>query len=68
MFDRTHANLHHERDQPLYERPCSTNYEAVVPAPGGGSREMLYNKVSFVDRTGEVLADSVALQWPALSS
>jgi diguanylate cyclase (GGDEF)-like protein/PAS domain S-box-containing protein len=54
MFDRTHASIHHERDRPLYESPSSTTYEAVVPTAAGGTREMLYNKVSFVERSGEV--------------
>lgn len=54
MFQPPHAQLHHERDRPLYEKPASTSYEAVVPTAGGGAREMLYNKVSFVDSSGDV--------------
>ncbi|HUP28960.1 MAG TPA: PAS domain S-box protein [Usitatibacter sp.] len=47
------AREHAERERPLLERPASTTYEMLVPA-AGDMRQMLYNKVSFVDRRGEV--------------
>jgi diguanylate cyclase (GGDEF)-like protein/PAS domain S-box-containing protein len=46
--------LHQERDRTLLERPSSTTYEALVPNAEGETRQMLYNKVSFVDQRGEV--------------
>ena len=46
--------LHHERDHGLLERPSSTTYEAVVTTASGESRQMLYNKVSFVDQEGAI--------------
>ena len=45
---------HDERDRQLLERPSSTTYEALFPSKEGGDRQMLYNKVSFVDQHGEV--------------
>ncbi|APV51026.1 hypothetical protein BWI17_15845 [Betaproteobacteria bacterium GR16-43] len=54
MFETGHANVHNDRDKPLYEKPASVSYEAVVPTTDGRTREMLYNKVSFVERSGEV--------------
>ncbi|MBC8022174.1 MAG: EAL domain-containing protein, partial [Burkholderiales bacterium] len=48
------AQEHHERDRLLFERPSSTTYEALVPAAEGQVRQMLYNKVSFVDQKGDV--------------
>jgi diguanylate cyclase (GGDEF)-like protein/PAS domain S-box-containing protein len=48
------AALHQERDRTLLERPSSTTYEAIVQNALGESRQMLYNKVSFVDQRGEV--------------
>jgi diguanylate cyclase (GGDEF)-like protein/PAS domain S-box-containing protein len=54
MFDEPLADQHHERDRGLLERPASTTYEARVPTVGGELRQMLYNKVSFVDQNGEV--------------
>ncbi len=54
MFDAPLADQHHGRDRALLDRPSSTTYEAIVPIAGGEQREMLYNKVSFVDQKGEV--------------
>ncbi len=54
MFDADSARQHHERDRPLLERPASTTYEMMVPTAAGETRQMLYNKVSFVDQRGEV--------------
>ncbi|QJR15216.1 PAS domain S-box protein [Usitatibacter palustris] len=54
MFGEPSASLHHARDKLLYEQPASTSYEALVPDTRGLPHEMLYNKVSFVDRNGEV--------------
>jgi diguanylate cyclase (GGDEF)-like protein/PAS domain S-box-containing protein len=54
MFDEPLAAQHHERDRGLLERPASTTYEALVPTAAGELRQMLYNKVSFVDQNGEV--------------
>ena len=48
------ASQHHERDRPLLERPSSTSYELLMPTALGETRQMLYNKVSFVDQKGEV--------------
>ena len=47
-------DVHHERDRGLLERPSSTTYESVVREPGGGERQMLYSKVSFVDQEGAI--------------
>ena len=46
--------IHHERDRGLLERPSSTTYEALVPSPEGEVRQMLFNKVSFVDQEGSI--------------
>ena len=54
MFERELADVHHDRDKTLYEKPASTSYEAKVPTAAGGELEMLYNKVSFVERSGDV--------------
>jgi diguanylate cyclase (GGDEF)-like protein/PAS domain S-box-containing protein len=54
LFDEPLAALHHERDRVLLERPASTTYEARMPTADGGLRQLLYNKVSFVDQNGEV--------------
>jgi diguanylate cyclase (GGDEF)-like protein/PAS domain S-box-containing protein len=54
MFEPELARVHQERDQPLTERPSSATYEMLVPTSGGDTRQLLYNKVSFVDRRGEV--------------
>jgi len=53
VFDEKIAREHHERDRPLIERPSSTTYEAIVPTQGE-MRQMLFNKVSFVDQKGDV--------------
>jgi diguanylate cyclase (GGDEF)-like protein/PAS domain S-box-containing protein len=53
-LDPALAALHQERDRTLLERPSSTTYEAIVQNAAGESRQMLYNKVSFVDQRGEV--------------
>jgi diguanylate cyclase (GGDEF)-like protein/PAS domain S-box-containing protein len=54
MFDPESARDHQDRDRPLLERPASTTYEMLVPTAAGDRRQMLYNKVSFVDQRGEV--------------
>jgi diguanylate cyclase (GGDEF)-like protein/PAS domain S-box-containing protein len=54
MFPRDHAQIHDERDRPLFTSPTSTTYEAVVPTAAGEPRQMLYNKVSFVEQSGEI--------------
>jgi diguanylate cyclase (GGDEF)-like protein/PAS domain S-box-containing protein len=54
LFEEPLAAHHHERDRGLLERPSSTTYEALVPTAGGELRQMLHNKVSFVDQKGEV--------------
>jgi diguanylate cyclase (GGDEF)-like protein/PAS domain S-box-containing protein len=54
MFERPLAEFHDQRDRPLLEKPASTRYEVVVPTASGVEREMLYNKVSFVDQQGRV--------------
>ena len=54
MFPGNSAVEHEARDKPLYERPASTTYEMMVPTSDGDTRQMLYNKVSFVDQRGEI--------------
>ena len=54
MYDAGIAAQHHERDRALIERPSSATYELLMPTASGEKRQMLYNKVSFVDRRGEV--------------
>jgi diguanylate cyclase (GGDEF)-like protein/PAS domain S-box-containing protein len=54
MYDASIAAQHNERDRALLERPSSTTYELLMPTASGEMRQMLYNKVSFVDRQGEV--------------
>ena len=54
MFDAGIAELHDSRDRPLFRQPSSVQYEALMPTHGGRDREMLYNKVSFVDREGRI--------------
>ena len=54
MFEDRLAKFHDERDRPLLEQPRSARYETVVPTASGAKREMLYNKVSFVDQQGRV--------------
>jgi diguanylate cyclase (GGDEF)-like protein/PAS domain S-box-containing protein len=54
MFGDDAAREHQDRDRPLLERPASTTYEMLVPTASGETRQMLYNKVSFVDQRGEV--------------
>ena len=46
--------MHDERDKALLEKPAAVRYEAVMPTVAGAEREMLYNKVSFVDREGRI--------------
>ncbi len=53
-YERAIAEEHHARDRPLLERPSSTSYELLMPTAQGEWRQMLYNKVSFVDQAGEV--------------
>ncbi|HSN21846.1 MAG TPA: PAS domain S-box protein, partial [Usitatibacter sp.] len=54
MYPREIAEAHGERDRGLFERPSSTTYELLMPTAVGETRQMLYNKVSFVDQRGEV--------------
>ncbi|MGE5615522.1 MAG: putative bifunctional diguanylate cyclase/phosphodiesterase [Bacillota bacterium] len=54
LFDAEAARLHHDRERGLLERPSSTAYEGLVTTPHGATREVLYNKVSFVDQRGEI--------------
>ncbi|HEX5629508.1 MAG TPA: EAL domain-containing protein [Usitatibacteraceae bacterium] len=54
MFDEPIAAIHDERDRPLLAGQSSVQYEALMPTTGGRQREMLYNKVSFVDQEGKV--------------
>ena len=57
VFDRLDervAREHHERDRMLLERPASTLYEMSREMPDGERRQLLFNKVSFVDQLGEV--------------
>ena len=54
MFDPEIARLHDDRDRPLLRQAASVRYEALMPTAGGREREMLYNKVSFVDQSGQV--------------
>jgi diguanylate cyclase (GGDEF)-like protein/PAS domain S-box-containing protein len=54
MFAADAAREHIERERALYERPASTTYEMMVPTAAGETRQLLYNKVSFVDQRGEV--------------
>ena len=53
FFPAEAARFHAEREQPLLASPSSTTYEASAPT-ADGMREMLYNKVSFVDQRGEL--------------
>ena len=53
VFGEEVAREHLVHDRPLIERPSSTTYEALVPT-GGDTRQMLFNKVSFVDQSGDV--------------
>jgi diguanylate cyclase (GGDEF)-like protein/PAS domain S-box-containing protein len=46
--------VHKERDRGLLERPSSTTYEAAVQTNAGDARQMLFNKVSFVDQEGAI--------------
>jgi diguanylate cyclase (GGDEF)-like protein/PAS domain S-box-containing protein len=54
MFPPEIAAQHEDRDRALLERPSATTYELLMPMPDGERREMLYNKVSFVDQRGDV--------------
>jgi diguanylate cyclase (GGDEF)-like protein/PAS domain S-box-containing protein len=54
IFGAEVAAQHEERDRMLLERPAATTYEMVMPTTEGERREMLYNKVSFVDQHGDV--------------
>jgi diguanylate cyclase (GGDEF)-like protein/PAS domain S-box-containing protein len=54
MYAPEIAAQHEERDRALLERPSATTYEMLMPTAAGESREMLYNKVSFVDQKGDV--------------
>ncbi|HET9650824.1 MAG TPA: EAL domain-containing protein [Usitatibacter sp.] len=52
--DERTAREHHERDRALLERPASTTYEVTRTMADGEKRQLLFNKVSFVDQMGEV--------------
>lgn len=54
IYDDKLAREHFERDRLLLERPASTAYEVTMPTASGEPRQLLYNKVSFVDQMGEV--------------
>jgi diguanylate cyclase (GGDEF)-like protein/PAS domain S-box-containing protein len=54
MFSSEIAALHDARDRPLFSQPSSVHYEALMPTSSGREREMLYNKVSFVDQEGRI--------------
>ncbi len=54
MFEREVAEIHGARDRPLLEQPSSVHYESVMRTREGQDREMLYNKVSFVDQEGRL--------------
>jgi diguanylate cyclase (GGDEF)-like protein/PAS domain S-box-containing protein len=55
MLDEPSAREHHERERTLLERPSSITYEALLPGLAGADpRQLLYNKVSFVDQKGDV--------------
>ncbi|HSS28493.1 MAG TPA: EAL domain-containing protein, partial [Usitatibacter sp.] len=54
MFDHDIAAIHEKHDRMLLDRPSSTTYEMQMPIATGESRQMLYNKVSFVDQKGDV--------------
>jgi diguanylate cyclase (GGDEF)-like protein/PAS domain S-box-containing protein len=54
VYPQEYAREHHDRDRALLERPSSTTYELLVPTVSGETRQMLFNKVSFVDQHGEV--------------
>lgn len=54
MFGADIASVHEEHDRALLDRPSSTTYEMLMPSSEGDKRQMLYNKVSFVDQKGDV--------------
>ncbi len=54
LFEPELAAEHHARDRELLERPASAAYEVRAPTSTGEVRELLHNKVSFVDQQGEV--------------
>ncbi len=54
MFAPPLAELHDERDRALFREPSAVRYEMLVPTASGEEREMLYNKVSFVDQGGRI--------------
>jgi diguanylate cyclase (GGDEF)-like protein/PAS domain S-box-containing protein len=54
IYEARIAQAHDDHDRRLLERPASATYEMRMPTAGGDTREMLYNKVSFVDQRGEV--------------
>jgi diguanylate cyclase (GGDEF)-like protein/PAS domain S-box-containing protein len=54
MFPGELGRVHSDRDRPLFEGASSTRYEVQVSMPSGATRELLYNKVSFVDQQGVV--------------
>jgi diguanylate cyclase (GGDEF)-like protein/PAS domain S-box-containing protein len=53
LYDRELAERHRQRDLPLLEKPSSVRYEERVPT-AVGEREMLFHKVSLVDREGRI--------------
>jgi diguanylate cyclase (GGDEF)-like protein/PAS domain S-box-containing protein len=54
MLDPETARAHAEQDRPLLDKPSSTTYEKTMTRGEGQPRELLYNKVTFVDRSGDV--------------
>jgi diguanylate cyclase (GGDEF)-like protein/PAS domain S-box-containing protein len=54
MFGHEIASIHEKHDRMLLDRPSSTTYEMQMPLSSGDRRQMLYNKVSFVDQKGDV--------------
>jgi diguanylate cyclase (GGDEF)-like protein/PAS domain S-box-containing protein len=52
--DKELAALHHEKDARLFATQSTETYESRAPTAKGESREMLYNKVSFVDPSGAI--------------
>ena len=54
MYPEPIAQAHDDRDRELFSRPSSTTYELLMPTALGDTRQLLYNKVSFVDQEGEV--------------
>jgi PAS domain S-box-containing protein len=54
LFEPSIAAEHHDRDRGLLERPGLDHLRVERADREGDVRQMLYNKVSFVDQRGEV--------------